>query len=173
VSTDRLVAIGEITRPHGLRGEVRVTPLTDRPERFARVTDCVLWDVTRDQRECRRITASRPHGRALVVALAGCESAEQASALVGRLLALPAADALPLPTGHFYRWQLEGCQVTTDEGDAIGTIVRVEESAAHDLWVVRGAAREHLIPAVSEIVVEVDLTARRVVIRPPQGLLEL
>ncbi len=49
----------------------------------------------------------------------------------------------------------------------------VEASPAHDLWVVRGAGREHLIPAVAEIVVEVDVEARRIVIRPPEGLLEL
>jgi 16S rRNA processing protein RimM len=49
----------------------------------------------------------------------------------------------------------------------------VESSPAHDLWVVRGADREHLIPAVAEIVLDVDVSARRVVIRPPEGLLEL
>ena len=54
-----------------------------------------------------------------------------------------------------------------------GEVSGIEPSPAHDLWVVRGVEREHLIPAVAEIVVDVDVDARRVVIRPPEGLLEL
>ena len=65
------MAIGQIARVHGLRGEVRVTPLTDHPERFERVTECVLWDATRDERETRRITTARRHGDALLVTFAG------------------------------------------------------------------------------------------------------
>jgi 16S rRNA processing protein RimM len=55
----------------------------------------------------------------------------------------------------------------------VGELRGVEASPAHDLWVVRGPEREHLIPAVPEIVLEVDLDAKRVVIRPPEGLLDL
>jgi 16S rRNA processing protein RimM len=105
----RLVVIGEIARPHGLRGEMRVTPLTDRPERFADVTDCVLWDRARDIRESCRVTGARRQGAAVLISLAGCETVEAAAALVGRLVALPEAEALPLPPGRFYPWQLEGC----------------------------------------------------------------
>ena len=87
-----LVVIGEIARPHGLRGEVRVTPLTDHPERFENVTDCVLWDRLRDTRERRRITGARRQGAAVLVTLAGCETVEAAGALMGRLVALPEGD---------------------------------------------------------------------------------
>jgi 16S rRNA processing protein RimM len=169
----RLVVIGEIARPHGLRGEMRVTPLTDHPERFERVTDCVLWDQARDTREPRRVTGARRQGAAVLLSLAGCETVEAATALVGRLLALPEDEALPLPPGRFYPWQIEGCRVLTDDGREVGRVLRIEQSAVQDLWVVSDGARERLIPAVSEIVLEVDLAAGRVVIRPPEGLLEL
>jgi 16S rRNA processing protein RimM len=169
----RLVVIGEIARPHGLRGEMRVTPLTDRPERFADVTECVLWDRARDTRESCRVTGARRQGAAVLISLAGCETVEAAAALVGRLVALPEAEALPLPPGRFYPWQLEGCRVSTDDGREVGRVIRIEQSAAQDLWVVSDGTRECLIPAVAEIVVEVDVAAGRVVIRPPDGLLEL
>jgi 16S rRNA processing protein RimM len=169
----RLVVIGEIARPHGLRGEMRVTPLTDHPERFTGITQCVLWDPGRDTRESCRVTGSRRQGAAVLLSLAGCETVEAASALVGRLLALPEADALPLPPGQFYPWQLEGCRVTTDDGRDVGRVIRIEQSTAQDLWVVSDGARERLIPAVAEIVLEVDVAGGRVVIRPPDGLLEL
>ena len=171
--TDRLVAIGEIARVHGLRGEVRVKPLTDHPERFERVTECVLWDATRDGREPRRITTARRQGDALIVSFAGCGSPNDAQALVGRLIAVPRGEALPPPPGSFYPWQLEGARVTTEEGRLVGRVTRIEQSRLQDLWVVAGDGREHLIPAVPDIVVDVDVAAGRVVIRPPEGLLEL
>jgi len=170
---DGLVAIGEIARAHGLRGEVRVTPLTDHPERFERVTECVLWDATRDERETRRITTARRHGSALLLTFAGCGSPEDAQALVGRLIALPRAEALPPPEGSFYPWQIEGARVTTEDGRLVGHVTGIEQSGAQDLWVVAGEGREHLIPAVPDIIVDVDVAAGRVVIRPPEGLLEL
>jgi len=170
---ERLVVIGEITRPHGLRGEMRVTPLTDRPERFEEVRDCIVWDQARDTREPRRVTGARRQGTAVLLSLAGCETPEAAGALIGCLVALPEAEAMPLPAGQFYPWQLEGCRVLTDDGREVGRVLRVEQSSAQDLWVVGDGARERLIPAVAEIVLEVDLAGGRVVIRPPEGLLEL
>jgi 16S rRNA processing protein RimM len=169
----RLVVIGEITRAHGLHGEMRVTPLTDRPERFADVTECVLWDQARDTREQRRVTGTRRQGAAVLLSLAGCSTVEAASALVGRLVALPETEALPLEPGQFYPWQLEGCRVLTEDGREVGRVTRIEQSAAQDLWVVSDGSRERLIPAVAEIVLDVDVAAGRVVIRPPDGLLEL
>jgi 16S rRNA processing protein RimM len=169
----RLVAIGEIGRPHGLAGEMRVAPLTDRPERFEQLRECVLWDVAEDRREPCRLTMTRRQGDALVIAIVGCETPEAAAALTGRLLAVPEAEALPPPDGHFYPWQLEGCRVLMEDGRDIGRVLRVESAPAHDLWVVGDEANEHLVPAVPEIVRDVDLKARRVVIRPPDGLLEL
>lgn len=165
--------IGEITRPHGLGGAVRVTPLTDRPERFEGLAACILWDPASEARETRRITAARRHGDAIVLDLEGCDTPEAASALRGRLLAVPESEALPPPPGQFYPWQLEGCRVVTEEGEEVGHVTGIEQQPGHDLWVVEGGGREHLIPAVPAIVIDVDLAARRVVIRPPEGLLDL
>ena len=173
VNTDALVAIGEIARPHGLRGEVRVTPLTDHPERFERLTACVLWDATRNEREPCRITTARRQGDAVLVAIDGYASVDAARALVGRLIAVPRNEALPPPPGSFYPWQLAGARVTTEDGQLVGRLARIEHSTGHDLWVVEHDGREHLIPAVPEIVIDVDVAAGRVVIRPPDGLLDL
>src|SRR5207249_6863861 len=155
------------------RGQAGVPPRTDHAERLEGVTDGALGDGERDTRERCRIIGARRQGVAVLLSLAGCETVEAASALVGRLVALPEAEALPLPPGQFYPWQLEGCRVSTDDGREVGRVIRIEQSAAQDLWVVSDGARECLIPAVAEIVLEVDVAAGRVVIRPPDGLLEL
>src|SRR5262245_48892334 len=169
----RLVVIGEIGRPCGLAGDVHITPLTDDPERFRRIRECVLWDVDRDEREPRHLTAVRRQGGSLVLALSGCHSPEAARALTGRLLAIPESEALPLDDGHFYPWELEGCRVLTEDAREIGVVAGIEHTPAHDLWVVRDGEREHLVPAVAEIVRDVDLSARRVFIGTTEGLLEL
>jgi 16S rRNA processing protein RimM len=168
-----LVVIGEITRPHGLDGELRVMPTTDRPERFEQLAECVLWDAARDKRETRRITRARRHGARVLVSLEGIDSVEGARSIVGYLLAIPVSEALPLAPGQFYPWQLRGARVTTEDGQEVGRVVRIENAGAQDLWVVRDGGREHLIPAVPEIVLDVDIAAGRVVIRPPDGLLDL
>jgi 16S rRNA processing protein RimM len=168
-----LVVIGEIVRPHGLRGDLKVMLKTDRPERFEGLAECVLWEPSRDRRETRRITHTRGHGGSVLVSLEGVDSVEAAKGLVGLLVAVPVSEALPLPPGQFYPWQLEGARVTTEDGREVGRVAAIEPAPGHDLWVVRDGQREHLIPAVPEIVLEVDLAAGRVVIRPPEGLLDL
>jgi 16S rRNA processing protein RimM len=150
-----------------------VTPLTDDPRRFERLTSCVLWDAARDEREPRRIRHARCQGDVVILALAGCETPEAAAALAGRLVAISEADVLAPGPGRFYPWQLAGARVVTEDGQSVGALTRIEPGPAHDLWVVESEGREHLVPAVPEIVREVDVAAGRVVIRPPEGLLEL
>jgi 16S rRNA processing protein RimM len=151
-----------------------VSPLTDDPKRFHRLAECVLWDASRNTQEICRIAAARRHGDAFVIRLEGCDTVEAAAALAGRFLAVPKAEVLPPPEGRFYPWQLDGCVVVMADGRAIGRVTGIEHGPTQDVWVVTdGTGTERLIPAVPEIVVEVDVAARRVVITPPEGLLEL
>jgi len=68
---------------------------------------------------------------------------------------------------------LEGCRVVTEAGGEVGRFLRADPGPAQDLWVVAAGDREHLIPAVAAIVVRVDPASRTIVIRPPEGLLDL
>jgi 16S rRNA processing protein RimM len=169
-----LVAVGEVLRPHGLRGEVRVRPLTDRPEeRFGGPLECVLWDPAAGQRRPCRITSCRFDGMGLLVRIEGVESPEAAAPLAGRLLAVSRERVLPTAEGHFYPWQLEGARVVTADGRPVGVFAGVEPGTLQARWVVVDGAREWLIPAVPEIVREVSVEAQRIVIDPPEGLLDL
>ena len=169
-----LVAVGEVLRPWGLQGEVRVRPLTDRPkERFTNLHECVLWEPRPDRREPCRIASCRFEGATVLVRMEGVTSPEDARRFTGRLLAIPREDVLPAPEGHFYSWEMVGAAVETPDGRRVGEFVRVEGSEGQPLWVVAEGGREHLVPAVPEIVVEVNVAKRRIVIDPPEGLLEL
>jgi 16S rRNA processing protein RimM len=174
VATSSLVAVGEVLRPHGLGGEVWVRVLTDRPEeRFGGLRECVLWEPANDRREPCRITACRVEDESALVKMAGVDSPERARHLSGKLLAIDRALALPPAEGHFYPWQMEGARVETREGRLVGSFAGIEGGGGQDLWVIADGERERLIPAVPEIVVEVNVAERRIVIDPPEGLLEL
>jgi len=121
-----------------------------------------------------RMRGRSPLSAALVlVKVAGIDSPEAARRLAGRLLAVDRTEALPPPVGRFYPWQMEGARVETRDGRVVGRFVGVEGGGAQDLWVVADGERERLIPAVAEIVVEVSVAEGRIVIDPPEGLLDL
>jgi 16S rRNA processing protein RimM len=171
---DPLVAVGEVLKPHGLHGEVRVRALTDRPrERFGALRECLLWQPDIDRRETCQIESCRFEGENLLVKVDGIDSPEGARRLAGRLLAVERGEALPAPEGSFYPWQMQGARVETRDGRLVGRFAGIEEGAAQELWVVADGERERLIPAVPEIVVEVNVAEQRIVIDPPDGLLEL
>ena len=154
---------------------MRVKPLTDHPkERFRALTECVLWEPVPDRRETCRIASCRFEGQTVLVRMEGVTSPEDARRFTGRLLAVALEDVLPAPEGHFYAWEMAGAAVETRDGRRVGEFVRVEGSEGQPLWVVAAdGGREHLVPAVPEIVVEVNVAERRIVIDPPEGLLEL
>ena len=172
-ATGPLIALAEIVRPRGLRGEVKAILLTDDPGQLVGLAECFLWDRASDARRACRVERCRVQGRAVLLALEGIRSIAEAQALVGRLVAVPEGALAPLPRGRFYASALVGASVVTEDGVLVGEFVGLEGAPGQDLWVVRAGGREHLIPAVAEIVREVNVAARRITIRPPEGLLEL
>ena len=166
-----LVAVGRILRSQGRRGEVRLEALTDEPKRLAELAECYL--VPPAAGELRRIETVWFQGTAPVLKLEGVESIGDAEALAGRLVSIPREATRRLPPDHFYAFDLVGCAVRSPEGTVLGVVGDVVGGAEHDLWVVRTGEREWLLPAVHGIVERVDLGDRVVVVRPPDGLVEL
>jgi 16S rRNA processing protein RimM len=107
------------------------------------------------------------------VKLAGSATMTDAEALVGRLVTIPRASVRPLPPDRYYAFDLVGCVVETPEGMSLGTIREVLTGPEHDYWTVQCGDRAWSLPAVTALVERVDLAARRVVARPPEGLVEL
>lgn len=167
------IAIGEITAPQGLQGEVRVRPLSDVPERLARLT---AVHVRRPGEPPRRlgIRSARPHGRIWVMRLDGVDEREQAEALRGAELCLRRGELEALPAGSYYVFQLIGLDVFDTAGEALGTLEEVLPTGANDVYVVgRPRGKPLLIPAIRECVREVDLERRRMVVSLLPGLDEL
>lgn len=161
---ERLV-VGRIAKAHGIRGEVAIDVWTDEPSRFAPRARVKAGD------RALTVSASRPHQGRLLVLFEEVPDRNAAEALKGAELTVPFEEARALEDDwSFYPHQLAGLKVTDESGHELGTMDRVEESPASDLWVVRAEGREVLVPAVRDIVVRVDLDGGTIVLRPPEGL---
>jgi len=169
-----LVIVAEILRPVGLQGEVKVRPLTDRPEeRFQALGECFVWDGRGGSAEARRVALRRREGTQAIFWVEGFTSPEAARALQGKYLAVPGERVLPVPDGHFYPWQLAGAEVVSQDGRVLGRFARVEPGAQQDLWVIATDGREWLLPAVPELVREVSVAEQRIVVELPDGLMDV
>jgi 16S rRNA processing protein RimM len=167
-----LILVGRVARAHGNKGQVIVNPETDFPaERFAEGNVLVVEHGGRQVE--RRIASVRFQQGRPIIALDGVGSMDDAEALAGAELKVPAAALAPLPGGTFYRHDLVGCEVRTKDGQVVGKVTDVEGTVERSLLVIAAHGGEVMIPMVDGFVVDVDLTARRIVVDPPEGLLEL
>ncbi len=164
------VIVGRVSRPHGIRGELRVVPDTDFPEHLAGLIEAVL--LKDDRPTPVRVQRVRPHGAEILVTIAGVESIEQAEQWRGADLAVPRRDAAVLPQGRHYVFEVLGLRVLTEAGEELGTVAEILRTGSNDVYVVRGAGREYLIPAISSVVLAIEPAAGRLIIRPLAGLLE-
>jgi len=168
-SEGELLLVGRVARPHGVRGHVIVNPETDFVEDRFRAGQ-VLLVGPEDRAEPREILDIKFHLRRPIIALGGIETMDDAEALAGAELWLPQSALAPLPEGTFYRHDLVGCDVFDTRAALVGRVTAVEGTLDRSLLVVDGSV---MIPLVETICLEVDLPARRVIVNPPEGLLEL
>jgi len=172
VNWDDMAVVGRIARAHGNRGQVIVNPETDFPEQRFRPGAEIF--VQRDGAAAPlTIAAVRFQHERPVLAIAGVESMDAAEALAGLELRVPVDTLAALPDGFFYRHDLVGCRVEVGSGNRIGTVREVEGTIGTSRLVVDGANGEILIPLAVDICRTIDVSGRRIVIEPPEGLLEL
>lgn len=170
-----LLLVGLIARPHGLKGAVIVNPVTDFPEERFRAGEALLVGPVDGGSVgvSRRILEARfQQGRA-VIRFEGVASMSEAEPLAGMALRIPASAAGPLPKGTYYRHDLVGCEVVDAGGTVIGRVRAVEGTLDRSYLLVPRKGGEAMIPLVDGICVRVDIAGRRVVVDPPEGLLDL
>ena len=163
-----LVTVGEVVGPFGHRGEIKVYPYTDFPERLVDLQVAVLRDPRGGPDRRYPVLRARLHKNIAVMQLEGVSTMDDAEALRGRHLVVPPAERYPLPGGTFYVDDLIGLRVRTEAGREVGTIRQVLKGPANDVY----DLGDHLIPAVREVVRRVDLDEGVMVIHPIPGLLD-
>lgn len=169
---EKYITVGQISKPYGLRGEVRVIPYTDFPDRFLTTKRLFLRQ--------NALFLEKPVEKAylqdnrIIIKLAGINTPEEASKFRGALLQVPADEVVALPEGSYYYFQLVGLPVYTLGGKPIGIVDEILNTGGNDVYLVKDPEneREILLPAIKEVIKKIDLKERRMVINLLPGLLE-
>ena len=160
---DEYLIIGEILKPQGVKGEVKVRPITCDPSRFYGLTRVFFKDEA-GQYEPKKIEVSRVDPDAVYLTVKGTSDRTAAEVLRGRLIYVDRASALQLPEEAEFICDLIGCVATDDNGRLIGTLTDVLQPGAGDVYVFRGPLGEVLVPALRSVFLEVDVQSKKMLL---------
>jgi len=162
----RLLVIGEVLRPQGVKGEVRVRVLTDFPERLRVLRRVYLGETAMPV----VVEGIRFHQGCALLKLAGYDDRTAAGSLRQALVQIPIEEAMPLQEDEYYLYQILGLAAWTVQGEYLGRVRDVLATGANDVYIIRGPKGDILLPAIEEVVREVDLEAGRLTVVLPEGL---
>ena len=165
--------LGEVLRPHGIRGELRLRLLTDYPERIAKLETVYLADNPEPKKpRSYRVQGMRRNGDYGLLKLHDIDDRDQADRLRGLFVLVDMEHAVPLEAGEFYLYQLLGLTVQTEAGEILGTLTELLETGANDVYIIDSPRYgEILIPVTEETIVKTDISAGILVVNLPEGLL--
>lgn len=164
--------LGEILRPHGVRGELRMRVLTDYPERIMEVETVYIGNDPNALAEPYQVRSARFHKDYLLIAFDEIPDRTAAEAYRGLYIMIDLQHAVPLEDDEYYLYEVIGMQVNTTDGTEVGTISDVIETGANDVFVVKSRRfGEILLPAHEETIVEFQNEAGIIIMEIPEGLL--
>ncbi|RYD02747.1 hypothetical protein N752_23490 [Desulforamulus aquiferis] len=164
------VTVGEIVNTQGIKGEVRILPTTDFPERFKRGKKYLV--LLRGSHREYTIEKSWEHKQFIVIKFAEIENMNEAEKLKGGLLQVSPSELTPLPKGSHYIFQLVGLRVLDLQGQELGELAQVIKTGANDVYVVkRNAGKDVLIPALKSVVKEINIPEGKMLVDLPEGLI--
>ena len=161
--------IGKITSTHGIKGEMRVQPWCDSPEYMKKFKTLYL-----DKKGEKPLKVScRPNGNMVILKVQGIETVEEASRYREKVLYMKRSDA-QLPEGTWFIQELIDCKVidADDESKTYGVISDVSQTGANDVWHITKDNKEYLVPALDEVIVEVNPAIEKIVIKPMKGIFD-
>lgn len=160
------LAVGTLLRPHGIQGDLVMNLLTDFPERLRPGKTIFAGEA----HLALQIMHTRPHGKSLIIKFKGIDDREMAIRYRGQIVYVRTESVPRLPAGEYYFHQLLGLTVIDEQGTVLGTIERILETRANDVYILKTpAGSELLLPAVEdEVILGVDLERREMRIRPPE-----
>lgn len=168
-SEPRFLVVGKIVGPSGLKGAVKAEVMTDFPDRFRLLETVYLGDELAPHRLLS--FDLRKQGQQAILRFEGFASREQAETLHGKLIWIGAEEAMPLEEGLYYVHQVLGLKVETEAGNPLGVLTEVLFPGSNDVYVVSDGEREILLPVLQDVIRQVDLAGRKMVVRLPEGLL--
>lgn len=168
---DNFCLLADITAAHGVHGALRVRVHSDHPDRFSVVQTVYIGTSELDLRPVK-VLASSQTGDMAVLTLEGITTREGAEAVRNCHLYIDADSMLPPPEGRYFIHDLIGCLMKTRSGREIGVVEDVLLLPVNDLYVVRKGGEEYLIPAIPDVIVEVRIADKQILIEDIPGLVE-
>ena len=160
------VPIARVLAPHGVRGELKCAVLTDFPRRFAATRRIYLGPA----HEPYAVERARLQGHFVLLKLEGIESREAADRWRNALVAVPQAERMRLPRGHYFWEDIIGLEVREENGERLGRVREILQTGANDVYVVETDKGELLLPAIKDVVQQIDPTRGEMVVRLLEGL---
>ncbi len=163
MNSDDMIIVGRIVAPHGVRGDLRILPDTDRPEMFKTLKKIQVGGRP------YTLLSGRPHKRVYIVHLKGVDDRNTAETLIGKDVEVPVSMLPERNDGTYYYFELIGLRVVTEKGESVGTLTEVIETGANDVYSVKTEeGKEILLPAIPSCILQVDLDAKRMTVRLPE-----
>lgn len=167
-----LVCVGVIVKIRGVRGEMEVEPLGGTLADLSGDPRLFLEGKEGDGPRTYFADGVRRLGTRIGLKLKGIDTPEGARAHIGDSVFIDSRLLPALPEGYYYHYQIVGLEVVDVDGQILGELVDVFETGGNDVYVVRGEEQEILLPAIDQVILEVDLEAGRMKVRVPPGLIE-
>lgn len=163
------LVVGEILKPFGYRGEVKVKIITDYPNRLVKHKTVYVGTDTR----AFQVERARLHSGYVLFKFVGYDTDVSVAKLRGEIVQIPAQDAAKLEKNQYFHHQIIGLNVATESGTVIGTVAEILETGANDVYVVHSAeGKEILLPAIKRVIKKIDLDAKTISVELIPGLVE-
>jgi 16S rRNA processing protein RimM len=165
--TPEYLSLGRIIRPHGVRGALLVEAFSEILPGLGPSHQIFLGS----ERKPATIRSLRPHRKHLLLLLEGCEDRDSAEHWREQTIFIRLEEAEPLPEGVYYRWQILGLDVVSDQDEPLGKVEQILETGANDVYLVRDeSGNELLLPAIESVILQVDLERGRLLVHLLPGL---
>lgn len=160
---DEMIIVGRIVAPHGVRGDLRILPDTDRPEIFKKLKTIYIGGKP------FRLLSARPHKNVYILHVEGVDDRNMAETLISKVAEVPFSELPRREKGSYYYFQLIGLNVVTEDGKSVGTVKEIIETGANNVYSIgTPEGKEILIPAIPSCVLSIDIEAGRMTVRLPE-----
>jgi 16S rRNA processing protein RimM len=170
--SEELIPVGKIIGTHGIKGQLKIHSYSGNFESLSSARSVVLKAIDGTLREINLKSFNANSGK-FIIGLQDFDDIDVVKPLLGNELCLKRCNLPKLTEDEYYWSDLIGLQVETDDGMLLGVVFDIFETGSSDIYVVRNEKREYLIPAIGDVVKQVDLDSGKIIITPLEGLLDL
>ncbi len=158
-----MIIIGKIIKEWGIKGEVLAYPFTFDPERFYKLKNIF---IEKDNIvECKEILQVRMQKNRILLKIKDLDTPEDAKKYRGALIKIKRSESPELPKNTYYHYDIIGMNVYTINGEYLGKIDSIIETTSNDVYVVKKNRKEYLIPAIKDVIKDIDISSKKMVVK--------